>query len=638
MTIEAWVMLTILIVMFGLLIWNKLPAWIVFVGALAVTMTLRLAPEGDLLKGFANPSVATVGVLFTVAAGMYSTGAISIISDKLIGLPHSLNSAQVKILPPVAAASAFLNNTPLVAMMIPVVKDIGQSARLAVSKLLIPLSFASILGGATTMIGTSTNLVIAGLVSGAIAAGSLEGMRPINIFDPTLIGLPAAVVGIVFIIFVGVRLLPQPEEVGSTIDEKRLYRAEFIALAGSPLVGKTVRDAGLAQAEGYQLISLERDEDQQVEAVELKTEPAMKTMGRLFHRFKWLNRRWAKRTPPKKPVNVTEAKALEEQILQAGDILVFHTVNDAVPELWTKIGLKPAVGINLESKRHEHRLVEVVVAPQHPAVGRQVSDLPVREDPPYIAEIVATSRNGRPIETSISDMRIEAGDNAILEVEDSFFYEVRTELEFSLIHRLRGYRVQRTDRAVVATIITIAMVLLTALGVMSMLNAGLLAFLALWLTGCLNLKRAWRSIEWDTLVVLGVAIGLESAITSTGLSQVLAELLGVLGGSSPMAALAIVFVGAVIMTNVIASSAAAAFMFPVALSIANSMGLNFMPFAMILMMGTSYAFINPAGYQTNLMVQGPGNYNFTDFVKIGVPLTILAGIVVLLLAPIVYGF
>ena len=232
-------------------------------------------------------------------------------------------------------------------------------------------------------------------------------------------------------------------------------------------------------------------------------------------------------------------------------------------------------------------------------------------------------------------MRIEAGDNAILAVDDSFFYETRQEREFALVRRLRGYRIQRTDRAVTATVITVAMILLAAFNVMSMLNAGLLASLAMLLTGCLPLDRAWRSIEWQTLVVLGTAVGLEAAVTATGLSQVIADMLG---GDKPQMALAVVFLGAIIMTNVITNAAAAAFMFPVALSMAGDLGVSFMPFAMILMLGTSYAFINPAGYQTNLMVQEPGGYTFIDFVKLGLPLTILVGVIAILLAPLVYGF
>ena len=330
--------------------------------------------------------------------------------------------------------------------------------------------------------------------------------------------------------------------------------------------------------------------------------------------------------------------SLEEQVLHAGDLLVFHTDTDAAPELWTKMGLKPFIAVDRDQERHEHRLVEVVVSARHPAVDRLVSDLPVQEDPPYIAEIVAVSRDDKPLDFPIIDARIKAGDNAILEVNDAFFYEARHQLEYSLIRRLHGFRVKRTDRAVTAAVITLVMVLLAAFDVMSMLNAGLLALLAMLLTGCLNIKRAWRSIEWDTLVVLGAAIGLEAAITGTGLSQVIADVLAGLGGGSPMVALSIIFIGAVLMTNVLSNAAVAAFLFPVALSLANSMEVSFMPFAMILMLGISYAFINPAGYQTNLMVQGPGNYSFIDFVKIGVPLTILTGIVALLLAPIFYAF
>ena len=635
MTMEAWIMLAILVLMFGLLVWNKLPAWIVFVGALAATMTLQLAPQSELLLSFANPGVATVGVLFPVAAGMYATGAITLIADKLIGLPGTLNMANLKTLPPVAMASAFLNNSPLVAMMIPVVKDISQTARLAVSKLLIPLSFATILGGAATLIGTSSNLIVAGMVADAIADGRLAGMEPIEIFDITWIGLPAAAVGIAFIIFIGVRLLPQPKPSAIGVrKQKRLFRAEFIIQAGSPLVGRTVADAGFAQAEGFELISLVHAGERKLEPAEPLPESIPKRG--LYHPLSLFNQRF---TEPENEILVAaDPETINEQVLHANDLLVFHTDTDAVPGLWTKLGLKPFIALDRDRERHEHRLVEVVVAPHHPAVDRLVSDLPVQDDPPYVAEIVAASRNDIPIKTYLMETRVAAGDNAILEVDDAFFYEVRHQLEYSLIRRLHGYRVQRTDRAVIAAVITLVMVLLAAFDVMSMLNAGLLALLAMLLTGCLNIKRAWSSIEWDTLVVLGAAIGLESAITSTGLSQVIADVLAGLGGGSPMAALTMIFIGAVVMTNVLSNAAVAAFLFPVAVSLANSMRVSFLPFAMILMLGISYAFINPTGYQTNLMVQGPGDYTFMDFVKIGVPLTLLTGIVALILAPIIYGF
>jgi di/tricarboxylate transporter len=631
-------MLFILIVMFGLLVWNKLPAWVVFMGTLTVCMTLRLAPEEALLGGFANTGAATVGVLFTVAAGMYSTGAITLVADTLIGLPQSLFLAQWKILIPTAIGSAFFNNTPLVAMMIPVVRDVSRAARLPGAKLYMPLSFASILGGAATLIGTSNNLIIAGLVANAIAAGTLPGMEPISIFDPTAIGLPAAAVGLAFIVFIGSRLLPQPATQTTEVLEKRLYRAEFMVTPGSALVGKTPAGVGLAQADGYRLIDLTRPEDEAGLASEptLQAGPAPK-QG-LYHRFSLFKKKWLPRR--KKAVEPEPPTLLPaERALQAGDVLVFHTDADSLPGLWAKIGLEPAVvPLEMDTARHEHHLVEVVVAPANPAVGRLVAELPVRETPPFKAELVAVARNGRPVDSSLLEVRIEPGDNAVLEVEDNFFYETRNQTEFLLTRRLHGYHVQRTDRATIAIIIAVTMVLLAAFNVMSMLNAGLLASMAMLLTGCLTIDRAWRSIEWQTLVVLGAAVGLQAAVTATGLSQVIADMLAVLGGTNPTVALAVVFIGCIIMTNIITNAAAAAFMFPVAVSMANGLGVSFMPFAMILMMGTSYAFINPAGYQTNLMVQEPGGYTFLDFVKVGLPLTIIVGLVVVLLAPLVYGF
>src|SRR5664279_4211535 len=206
---QAWVMLGILAVMFGLLLWGKLPAWLVFMGTLTAAMTLNLASAEALLRGFSNTGILTVAALFPVAAGMYAAGAISLLSQRMIGLPRSVGAAQLRILPPVALGSAFLNNTPLVAIMIPVVRDLARNTGLAASKLFMGLSFASILGGTMTLIGTSVNLIIAGLVVDAIASGHLTGMKPLTIFQPIWVGLPSTVAGLLFMMLIATRLLPQ---------------------------------------------------------------------------------------------------------------------------------------------------------------------------------------------------------------------------------------------------------------------------------------------------------------------------------------------------------------------------------------------------------------------------------------------
>ena len=223
-------------------------------------------------------------------------------------------------------------------------------------------------------------------------------------------------------------------------------------------------------------------------------------------------------------------------------------------------------------------------------------------------------------------------------MDDGFFFERRRESDFLVTKTWEGNQVKRVERALVATIITVAMVALAASGVITMLNSALLATFAMLITGCLSMEQAWRSVQWKTIAVLGAALGLESAITGSGLSAKIAELCAAVGGSSPRSALAVVFVGTIIMTNLISNTATAAFMFPVALSLSQMLGVSFKPFAMIIMIAASCAFINPAGFQTNLMVQKDGGYGFKDFARVGTPITLIVGAVVLLLAPMVYSF
>ena len=593
MPTSAWITLALLVAMFVMLAWDKLPIWLVFIGTLTVAMTLKLAPPAALLKGYSNTGVVTVAALYPVAAGMYSTGAISLLSERLIGLPGSLLSAQFKILFPLTLTSAFLYNTPLVAMMIPAVRDVSRKSGLQSSRLFMGLSYMALLGGTITLIGTSVNLIIAGLVSDAVARGELGPTRQIGLFDPMWIGLPAALTGLLFMILIGSRLLPEKTTAGDAKASKRMYRSEFRVESGSNLVGKTLEQAGFASPVGFQLDSIRR--------------------------------------------NGSELQRVPSERLVGGDLLTFSTPSDVLPSLWTTIGLIPVYSTQMTSGRHDHQLVELVLSPQSPANGHRVGDLPL-PDSPYELMLVGVSRNGKAPEESLADLRLEAGDAGVVEVDDAFFYENRRETDFILTKRLEGFRVQRIDRALVALVITVGMITLAALGVMSMLNAALLATMAMLITGCLTSQRLWQSIDWQTIVVLGAAVGLESAITGSGLAKAAADLFATIGGGSPIAALVAVFVGTVVLTNLITNVAAAVMMFSVAVSLANAQHVSFLPFAMVLMFAGSCAFVNPAGFQTNLMVQKPGGYTFFDFVKVGVPLTILVGIVVLVLAPIVYGF
>jgi di/tricarboxylate transporter len=593
MPLQAWLTLILLVSMFAVMAWDKLPTWVVFVGAMTVAMTLQLAPLAGVLKGFSNAGVLTVAALFPVASGMYSTGAISLLSQRLIGHPKTETSANLRILPPMAIGSAFINNTPMVAMMIPVVRDLRRQAGLVAPSLLMGISFASILGGNTTLIGGAVNLIVAGMTADSITEGKLPGMRPIGMFDLSWVGVPAAAAGLLYLVYIAPHLLRRMKSEGAATVPKEKYLSEFKVVPNSNLDGKTLEAAELTPSAGRRLRAVHRDGAKLAYSSDLT--------------------------------------------LRGEDKLTFACSAEALCGLWTTIGLVPARGTTMNSARHQHQLVEVVVSAKARAIGHRLSDLPL-PDSSYQIMLVGISRNGDPPTEELDDLRVAPGDAAVLEVNDSFFYETRRESDFLVTNIWGGNRVKRVDRAIIATAITVAMVALAASGVISMLNAALLATFGMLLTGCLSSEEAWRSVQWKTIAVLGAALGLESAITGSGLSARIAQLCASVGGSSPRIALAVVFAATIVMTNLISNAATAAFMFPVALSMSEMLGVSFKAFAMIIMIGASCAFINPAGFQTNLMVQKDGGYGFMDFAKVGIPITLIVGTVVLLLAPLVYGF
>ena len=532
-----------------------------------------------------------------VAAGMYSTGAISLLSEKFIGRPKTMLGAQLKILPPIAIGSAFLNNTPLVAMMIPVIDDLCRSTGLSKAKLYIPLSFASILGGMCTLIGTATNLIIAGLVLDAISngTGGNAGLQEITMFDPSRVAVPAMFLGLVVLMITSRWFLSDARGGKENSKSRRRYGSEFTIPTGSMLAGQTLEATGFSNPVGFELLELNRKDGSAV------------------------------------PIE-SEAK------LETGDILCVSSDVDTLARLWTMNGMSPSHTLHpMQTERHDHQLVEAVVSPQSRAVGHKVSEFPLPGGP-FRMSLVAICRNEQPIRGHLDDVRIEVGDVVVLEVGESFFFVNSEATEFSLVRRLRGYGIQRWHKAATATVITAAMVTSAAMGWMSMLNAAMLAAGAMLLTGCMTLRIAARSIDFGTIVVLAAAIGVAAAVSESGLAADIASLMTRLGGGDPVAALAVVFIGRIVMANLITNTASAVFMFPIALSIADQLGVNFMPFAIALMTGTIGAAITPAAYQTNLMVYGPGEYSFMDFVKMGVPLMVLVGVITVWLAPVLFPF
>ncbi|HSM82901.1 MAG TPA: SLC13 family permease [Nodosilinea sp.] len=585
----AWLTVAVTMAAFLLNALTTLPAEAVFLGALAVLVLSGVLDTPTALAGFSNPGMVTVGVLYVVVAGLQQTGGLDIISRSVLGLPKGQTRALLRLMLPVAGMSAFLNNTPLVAMFIPVVSDWCRKLRISPSKLMIPLSYAAIMGGMCTLIGTSTNLVVNGLL---IAETDYPGLK---LFDLAPVGVPCAIAGIVMLVFAQRWLLPQRKPAITDTDDPREYTVEMVVETSSPLAGKTVEQAGLRHLPGLYLTEIQRQ-------------------GRLL-------------------TAIGPQETLQEQ-----DQLVFVGMVNSIVDLNQIRGLKPATNqvFKLDTPRTERTLVEAVVSNTCPLVGSTIRQGKFRSR--YGAVVLAVGRNGERLPGKIGDIRLRAGDALLLETNASFLEERRASRDFYLVSEIPNSDPLRHDRAPIALVILLLMVALATLGWMDMLNASILAALLMVVTGCCSFQQGLRAIDWSVLLVVAAALGLGRALEITGAAGGIAGGLLSFAGNNPWAALAIVYGVTTVLTEVITNNAAAAVVFPIALSLSESLGVSFIPFVVSIMIAASASFSTPIGYQTNLMVYGPGGYKFSDFLRVGIPFNLVFWLLTVLIAPRIYPF
>ncbi len=586
---QGWLAIAVTIAAFLGNALTALPAEIVFLGAAAVLFLSGVLDEKAALSGFSNSGMITVGVLYIVVTGLQQTGALQWVSQQVLGMPKTPSRALVRLMLPVMAASAFLNNTPVVAMFIPVVNDWCRKLRFSPSKLMIPLSYAAIFGGLCSLIGTSTNLVVNGLL---IEATGESGLK---LFDIAWVGLPCGLVGFVFLFFAQRWLLPDRQAVLSDTDDLREYTVEMSVIPESPLVGKTVEKAGLRHLPDLYLAEVRRGPQ------------VLAAVG-------------------------------PQEILQSGDQLLFVGVVDSILDLQRIRGLQPATDqvFKLDSDRTERSLIEAVVSNTCPLVGQTIRESKFRSR--YNAVVVAAARNGDRLFGKIGDIRLQAGDTLLLEASPAFVDERRISRDFYLVSTIPNSEPIRHEKSLWAFGLTVMMVVLAAVGWLSMLQAAVLAAVGMLVLGCCSPAQALRSIDWSVLLVIAAALALGEALGSTGAAEAIATGFISLAGNNPWLVLAAIYAVTTILTEVITNNAAAALIFPIALSLANQLGVSYLPFVIGIMIAASASFATPIGYQTNLMVCGPGGYKFSDFLRIGVPLNILYGVVTVALTPFIYPF
>jgi di/tricarboxylate transporter len=587
--VDAWLTLAVLALIVGLLVSTRIAADVILVGGLTLLIVAKVIPPEQALAGLGNPGLATVGVLYVVVAGLVDTGAVHAFGTRLLGRPRSPVTAQMRLMLPVTAMSAFLNNIPVVAMLVPVVEDWSRRCRISVSRLMIPLSYAAIFGGTCTLIGTSTNLVVHGLVLSATDLG------PMGFFEIGAIGFPTAIAGILFVIVAGRSLLPERKPPLRQQDNAREYAIEMLVEDSSPLIGQSVEQAGLRHLPGAFLAEIERAD------------------------------------------TILPAVAPTER-LRARDRLLFVGVVESMVELVRLRGLVPAPDqlFKLAAPRPERRLIEVVVSNTCPVVGHTIRDGQFRSR--YDAVVIAVARNGERLRGKVGDIVLRAGDTLLLESRPSFVMQQRNSRDFLLVSEVHGAALPRHDRAWVATGILALMVLAVTIGAASMLEAALVAAGLMLVTRCTTISSARGRIDWSVLTVIGASLGIGQALGATGVAAQVAGWLISLAGGSPWLSIVAVYVATSIATALVTNNAAAVLVFPIAQAAAHNLGVSMWPFVAVIMMAASASFATPIGYQTNLMVYGPGGYRFADYVRIGLPLNVLLGTVTVVLTPLIWPF
>ncbi|MGC1275490.1 MAG: SLC13 family permease [Planctomycetaceae bacterium] len=598
MGFDAWLTLGLTGLIFLVLIRDAAPPDIVFLGAMTVLLLFGVIDTTTAFAGFANPGVITIAMLFIVTAALQETGLMEAAGQRLLGRTKTETGALSRLSGVVLPLSAFLNNTPVVAMFMPLAVTWGRRNRISPSRLLMPVAFLATLGGTCTLIGTSTNLVVDGMMKARDIAG-LTGRPGIGLFELSLVGVPAAIVGAIYLMTLGRALLPDRKELLEQLGEQRReYLAEMLVRPGCRLIGQSVEAAGLRSLPGLFLIEIEREE-------------------------------------------ATIAPVGPDDVFEANDRLIFTGVVSSIVELEQVPGLVPAADPSYEitpAKQRGRLLCEAVISSRSQLVGKTIREADFRAA--YGAAVVAVCRDGHRIPRKLGDVRLRPGDTLLLQTRPHFPRAHRNDPGFYLVSDIPDWRPLRRDRLWIALALFAALLVLMTTGWVDEPVAAAACAVAMIAAGCVSAGDARQSIDWSTLVTIAAAFAVGKALDESGAAAgVTGAVFSLVGDDlSAWGALAIIYFVTWIVTEMLTNNAAAVLMFPFALETAERFGVSPLPFLIALTLGASNGFATPIGYQTYMMVYGPGGYKFSDFIRVGLPLSLILGTVATLLIPFWWPF
>lgn len=577
MTLEIGIVLIIVFSMLICLITEvSRPDFVVFLALSFLILSGVLSPS-DALRGFSNEGMLTVALLFIIAGSVQQSGLLNQMINRAMGSGLKPQRSLLRMMIPISSLSAFLNNTPIVVMFTPIVKKWCKEHGLSPSKFLMPLSFAAIFGGTITLIGTSTNLLVHGLM--------LEhGLSGFSMFTLALVSIPAGIIGILFMTSIGYKLLPSRKTSEESFsDDSKEYLGEVIVEANSPLVAKTITEAGFNDLSDLYLIEIIRNNGERIAPV----------------------------SPYKK--------------IRANDRLIFSGVISTIVELQNIKGLRVETGSNLKLEDLQNgnaSLVEAVVSHQSSLIHQSIKQSNFRSK--FGAGVVAVHRNHERIKSKVGDIVFKPGDTLLLLANKDFLNRWSNSNDFYLTSPIAQPQVVSTNKSIIAIFTLVSMVLLASFNVLSMFKATMLAVIFLFLTKTVTFEGIKRLIQFNVLLLIACSIGIGIAIDQTGTAALLANYFILMTkGIGIIGAVIVVYLLTTLFTEVITNNAAVVLMFPISLSIATQLGVDPMAFFVTIAIAASASFATPIGYQTNLIVYGPGGYRFSDYLKVGIPLNLL---------------
>jgi di/tricarboxylate transporter len=586
-TVDMAVVIGVSAVAFLLFLRETLPADMIALLVVVALLLSRVVGPEHALAGFSQPAVHTIAAMFVISAGLVKTGVVESFGRHLIRLGGK-NAVVVFLLTLVSVVflSAFVNNTPIVMMMIPVSLGLSRAHNMPASKLLIPISYASIFGGCCTLLGTSTNLVVSGM-------GENAGLEPLSMFEMAPVGIILAVVGILYLSLVGQRILPVRETVMSSISEGhiRKYVTELVVQEGSPLIGKDLEATPFKKKNtDLQLLQVIRNEE-------------------IF---------WLPFVGALQPEDILIVRGTATDILAASRA----SGVSLIPRLEEE---KPA------ADKHSQTLAELVVTPGSRFEGARVQEIGFRQH--FNLAVIAIERHGRHREKKISDTRLRVGDVILVQGEAVAINNMREEDGVILLEGVERTVVLR-HRAPLAVAIAAGVVICATLSPVPIVACALTGAMLIVLTRCLSIRELYRSIDVHTLVLIAGMIGLGHAAHETRTAAWVAHhAIDVIRPLGPLGVLAAIYLLTNITTEFLSNVASAVLMVPLAISTAQEMGISERPFLIAVAFAASAAFSTPVGYQTNTIVYGPGGYRFTDFTRAGAPLNLIFFLLAMLLIP-----